>query len=1041
MSFLSKSPKLPATATATTPQQSSYKEAEPVGIGFGREMLGSHWLSDAFNWVESYGGANQANWQFASIAFALCAGPIDFIGKVMGNGTMITDLNYTFGAEEDYHDFTINGSMAGGKSWTMRVYRGTETQTADSVLVAGTGQTHPAYRGLAYVVMKNIDLGQGSTTMMDFQVEVGRTPPSFGSYTGYYQWEFGCNPFAAIYALLTETRGGGCLDSSLLDAAHWSAQAAALEATGVCGRTGWQTFCHPWFTQGTTLSDVIATICAYDNAYLYGDGGKLKVGWFPGGSVPGSLPTIAEADLAQKPSGTGFPDWSQAATSVALVYENAYNLYADGAAVYQAPANRETNIAPAPARNNRPFIHSPTQAAQVAMEIAAASSTDAGMDLEVLKSRAMQTDGVTPLMPGDLFSWNYGPHGLLLACRVTARRVQAGSASDTLSIIRERGVFPQPYVGAPDSRVPYAPVAPVDIADSRIWFLPSGFGGARQIAALVDRPAPQNISTLLHLSATGSAPWEQILALQAFAAKGALSLSLDGVATTVRVASTSLDWNRMQAQSALAQSDDTLLLLIDDEVVSVGSITVVSAGVYDLSILRGRQGTTAASHSSAAVAWLFYYDELQTTSHNEFYDVRTAGVYDSSLATKYFKFQAISADLPGDPKPDDPGISFVFPDLTAADASGVRTFTGSIAPTGDLRVGDLWYQTSGGVVVATYRWDGSAWVDVSDSRIAANLSAVQALIAAANADLADILQNAQDHVADLRHELDQRAQAIGSLQSAYQAADLAYVTDLAWLIASLQGSEADMIQEKSVRVTNDGSLASSISSLSSTVSGVSAAITTEQGTRASADSAMASSISSLSSTVSGMSANVTILAAAYVSGGQAVAMAGWNLDANGHAVSLTLITSSGPVTVSSLVLGGCDILSANFVAGTSGWRIRYDGSAEFQNVIVRGTLNADDIVAGTINAGRLPSGMLIGIAPDPVLNNPGSPNIRVAAPGSPPAGWGVLYSVGSGTSMSATSFPFTITTGGVNVVVQIQSFADDMAPGTWQAVSWNSLFL
>jgi len=70
-------------------------------------------------------------------------------------------------------------------------------------------------------------------------------------------------------------------------------------------------------------------------------------------------------------------------------------------------------------------------------------------------------------------------------------------------------------------------------------------------------------------------------------------------------------------------------------------------------------------------------------------------------------------------------------------------------------------------------------------------------------------------------------QAIGNVQTFATGV----VTDLSWLIASMQGSEADMIEEKSVRVTNDGSLASSISSLSSTVGGVSAAITTEQGTR------------------------------------------------------------------------------------------------------------------------------------------------------------------------------------------------------------------
>ena len=44
-----------------------------------------------------------------------------------------------------------------------------------------------------------------------------------------------------------------------------------------------------------------------------------------------------------------------------------------------------------------------------------------------------------------------------------------------------------------------------------------------------------------------------------------------------------------------------------------------------------------------------------------------------------------------------------------------------------------------------------------------------------------------------------------------------------------------------------------------------------------------------------------------------------------------------------------NIQSDNYVAGTSGWQInRVTGSCEFQDATIRGTLNADDIVAGTL---------------------------------------------------------------------------------------------
>ena len=55
----------------------------------------------------------------------------------------------------------------------------------------------------------------------------------------------------------------------------------------------------------------------------------------------------------------------------------------------------------------------------------------------------------------------------------------------------------------------------------------------------------------------------------------------------------------------------------------------------------------------------------------------------------------------------------------------------------------------------------------------------------------------------------------------------------------------------------------------------------------------------------------------------------------------------GPASVSSLKISA-SLQSDNFVTGSAGWKIERDtGTAEFQDVTVRGTLNADDITVGT----------------------------------------------------------------------------------------------
>ncbi len=62
--------------------------------------------------------------------------------------------------------------------------------------------------------------------------------------------------------------------------------------------------------------------------------------------------------------------------------------------------------------------------------------------------------------------------------------------------------------------------------------------------------------------------------------------------------------------------------------------------------------------------------------------------------------------------------------------------------------------------------------------------------------------------------------------------------------------------------------------------------------------------------------------------------------------------TAGTITSQTITLGNNSssiIKSSNYSAGSAGWQIRGDGVAEFQNVTVRGTLNASDISGGALN--------------------------------------------------------------------------------------------
>lgn len=490
------------------------------------------------------------------------------------------------------------------------------------------------------------------------------------------------NPFAAIWGFATEKKGGLGDDGTLFDPTHWGDQSWALEDLGIGQRTGNLVQCHPMLAQSQDASAFFSNLLAYVDGFLSAEGDQLKVGWFPHQAPDlGSLPEIVEGDLEGKPSGNGFNDASAGPSDVVVIFKDRDRRYTESPASAAAPANLETGLLATAVRKERPFLHDAAQAAIVAAELAAeAGGGDDGITLNVLKSRAVDGAGA-PLMPGALLNWDYGPHARDLVCRIVSRRMRTGSASDVLTLIRERGAYPRPYVAPVDPRVLPADDLPgeINVADVRLWSVPPLLtAGTRQVAALLNRTKRTIYRADLHLSPTGAAPWEIVLDTRFFSAKCAVSGAISDSAATVRVVSTSVDFARMAAQSTLAQSDDTLLLLIGGEAMSVGTIAVVTTNTYDLSILRGRRATAAAAHADAAVAWLFYRSELQanTAEHAEFYRVRDGSdVYDPAIATKRFKLALFTIYADGLAKPDDPGISLVLPDLTDDEAVAAAGYT------------------------------------------------------------------------------------------------------------------------------------------------------------------------------------------------------------------------------------------------------------------------------------------------------------------------------------------------------------------------------
>ena len=136
------------------------QEGRTIPSVFGRMRIGGHviWSTRYRESVEESGGSKhsgptQRRYSYSvSLAIALCEGTIARVGRIWADGAELSADDLTF-----------------------RVYPGDELQEPDALMeaVEGNGQV-PAYRGLAYVVIEDLDLSRFGNRVPQFSFEVVR---------------------------------------------------------------------------------------------------------------------------------------------------------------------------------------------------------------------------------------------------------------------------------------------------------------------------------------------------------------------------------------------------------------------------------------------------------------------------------------------------------------------------------------------------------------------------------------------------------------------------------------------------------------------------------------------------------------------------------------------------------------------------------------------------------------------------------------------------------------------------------------------------
>lgn len=94
-------------------------------------------------------------------AMGFSVGPVDLVRRIWADGKIV-------------YDVTGNSEVTKNTSFTLRIYKGDEEQTPDTLIVADKGELTPAYRGLCYCVFEKFLLADFGNRIPQMTAEVYR---------------------------------------------------------------------------------------------------------------------------------------------------------------------------------------------------------------------------------------------------------------------------------------------------------------------------------------------------------------------------------------------------------------------------------------------------------------------------------------------------------------------------------------------------------------------------------------------------------------------------------------------------------------------------------------------------------------------------------------------------------------------------------------------------------------------------------------------------------------------------------------------------
>ncbi len=633
---------------------SSNQQAVPVPYLAGTYLVRLTWISSAFGLkitdVKAQTGKKSrstvARDYYANIAGALCLGRIDSIKRIFLNSNLVWEGNLE---RENSGDGAISKALTIEGYGDATIYWGTNAQSPDPLLQSDipnpdyvqtynestgtfsdngqpqflTGVSHPAYKGVAYIVFNQLYFGRNNTQAPMIDVEVTRnpnnarliSPPECQDRIQYFidtDGTGGVNPVGIILDLLTSKMYGLGLSPAMLVSENWAALGSALEAQNeLVG--GVPTYISIYLNRQTPISDLMSDIASYYDGWFRLVAGKIDAGYFPQSDAldTDALEVVGDSESLGEPQ-INAEGWGEVNTSFQVNHLDANRHYQQVAVVRQNLAAFVIVQEQRAVTLDKPWI---TSASFAAAWITRFSNTQGvpGIKVSVNVTRRAAAN----LKAGDLFVFNYPLLNVSFVLRIMSRNDdKMGGLSVGLECVQEPGLIPAPFAGGVDDApgVPSTVATPLTIGRAVFIASPTLAGSASPtVALLIIRPTLMTLGFDAYISPDASS--YTLLGEQPnYAAFGRLDISIAAgtnlISSPLTCTLNGVDLDLVISQSDADRDANTLLLFMNGEIFSVGEVIALGGNQFTVALNRALYSTAAAGHAKFSQMFFIRRDKL-----------------------------------------------------------------------------------------------------------------------------------------------------------------------------------------------------------------------------------------------------------------------------------------------------------------------------------------------------------------------------------------------------------------------------------------------